>query len=265
VIFSPVILAGSVLPGFESTVTPWAPSQDDSAIWRGGNLALRWVRCTPSREKAAMPDYRLVIGTTNAAKGRELRELLAPYGFRVQKLNELGNPLDVVEDGDTFAANARKKATEQSRHLGAWVLADDSGLEVDALGGRPGIHSARYAGPSATDADNNNKLLAELGDLPLDRRTARYVCQVAVADPRGELRAESSDICRGRIVFEPVGTNGFGYDPLFEVLEYHQTFGQLGPRVKAAISHRGRALRSILPKLLALVHEGAWDGAERGA
>ncbi|MCA1626534.1 MAG: RdgB/HAM1 family non-canonical purine NTP pyrophosphatase [Acidobacteria bacterium] len=206
-----------------------------------------------------MPDYRLVIGTTNDAKGRELRDLLAPHGFRVQTLTEDSNPLEVVEDGDTFAANAHKKAVEQARHLGAWVIADDSGLEVDALGGRPGVYSARYAGESATDADNNHKLLAELGDLPLERRTARYVCHVAVADPRGELRAESSDICRGRIVFEPAGSNGFGYDPLFEVVEYHQTFGQLGPRVKAAISHRGRALRSVLPKLLALAHSGAWN------
>ncbi len=199
-----------------------------------------------------MPNRRLVIGTTNAAKGRELRELLAPYSFDVQTLKDVGEPLDVVEDGDTFAANACKKAIEQARHLGAWVLADDSGLEVDALGGRPGIFSARYAGASATDADNNARLLEELGDLPLARRTARYYCHVAVADPQGEVRAESSGICCGRIVFEPVGFNGFGYDPLFEVVEYHKTFGELGGRVKAAISHRARALRAILPQLVAV-------------
>jgi XTP/dITP diphosphohydrolase len=199
-----------------------------------------------------MPECRLVIGTTNAAKGRELLELLAPYGFQVQTLKEVGGAIDVVEDGDTFAANARKKAVDQARHLKAWVLADDSGIEVDALGGRPGVYSARYAGESATDAQNNARLLEELGDLPLEKRTARYVCHVAVADPRGEIRTECSDVCKGRIVFEPVGSNGFGYDPLFEVVEYHQTFGQLGPRVKAAISHRARALRGVLPKLLAL-------------
>ena len=207
-----------------------------------------------------MPAHRLVIGTTNLKKGRELQELLAPFGFEVQTLRETGRPiLDVVEDGDAFAYNARKKAAEQSRHLGAWVMADDSGLAVDALGGQPGVYSARYAGENATDADNNAKLLAELGDLPLNRRTAHYVCHVAVADPRGEIRAESADICRGRIVFEPAGTNGFGYDPLFEVVEYHQTFGQLGPLVKEAISHRARALRSVVPKLLALAGSGAWD------
>ncbi len=207
-----------------------------------------------------MPAHRLVIGTTNLKKGRELQELLAPFGFEVQTLRETGQTvLDVVEDGDTFAYNARKKAAEQAVHLGAWVMADDSGLAVDALGGRPGVYSARYAGENATDTDNNAKLLTELGDLPLAKRTAHYVCHVAVADPRGEIRAESADICRGRIVFEPAGTNGFGYDPLFEVVEYHQTFGQLGPLVKAAISHRARALRSVVPKLLALAGRGAWD------
>jgi XTP/dITP diphosphohydrolase len=205
-----------------------------------------------------MPDYRLVIGTTNDAKGRELRELLAPYGFDVVTLKDFGASREVVEDGDTFAANARKKSVELAQHLRQWVLADDSGLAVDALEGRPGVYSARYAGESATDEQNNQRLLEELGDLPLERRTAHYVCHVAVADPRGDVRAENSDVCRGRIVYEPTGGNGFGYDPLFEVVEYHQTFGQLGPRVKAALSHRGRALRGLLPKLLTLVQSGAW-------
>jgi XTP/dITP diphosphohydrolase len=205
-----------------------------------------------------MPRRRLIIGTTNAAKGRELRELLAPYDFEVLTLKDVGESLEVVEDGDTFAANARKKAIEQARHLKAWVMADDSGLEVDALGGRPGIYSARYAGESATDAGNNAILLTELGDLPLARRTARYYCHVAVADPSGEVRAESSGVCRGRIVFEAAGANGFGYDPLFEVVEYHKTFGELGGRVKAAISHRARALRAIVPQLIALARSGKW-------
>jgi XTP/dITP diphosphohydrolase len=205
-----------------------------------------------------MSERRLIIGTTNVAKGRELRELLAPYGFRVQTLKDFATPLDVVEDGDSFTANARKKAIEQARHLGGWVLADDSGLEVDALGGRPGIYSARYAGESATDLENNNRLLEELGDLPPERRTARYVCHVALADPLGNIRAESTDVCRGRIAREPSGANGFGYDPLFEIVEFHQTFGQLGSRLKAAISHRGRALRAILPQLISLSQSPDW-------
>jgi XTP/dITP diphosphohydrolase len=203
--------------------------------------------------------HRLIIGTTNAGKGRELAELLAPHGFLVETLRDHPDAPEVVEDGDTFAANARKKAVEYARALGAWVLADDSGLEVEALGGRPGVYSARYAGEHATDESNNAKLLAELGDRPPAKRGARYYCHVAVADPRGEIRAESSDICTGRIAAAPAGTNGFGYDPLFEVVEFHRTFGQLGPRVKAALSHRARAMRAIVPQLRAIADAGQWN------
>jgi XTP/dITP diphosphohydrolase len=202
--------------------------------------------------------YPLVIGTTNAGKGRELAELLAPHGFVVRTLKDCPPQAEVVEDGDTFAANARTKASEYARRLGAWVLADDSGLEVAALDGQPGVYSARYAGETADDAANNSKLLAELGDLPLAKRAARYVCHVAVADPTGEIRAECADVCGGRIRFTPAGTNGFGYDPLFEVVELHRTFGELGSAVKAVLSHRGRAMRGIVPKLDALVQSGAW-------
>jgi XTP/dITP diphosphohydrolase len=132
------------------------------------------------------------------------------------------------------------------------VLADDSGLSVDALDGAPGVYSARFAGTKASDEDNNRELLKRLGDRPLEKRTAHYVAHVTVADPTGAIRAESHDICRGRIRFEPAGTNGFGYDPLFEIVEYHRTFGELGPTVKRVLSHRSRALRALLPKLLAL-------------
>jgi XTP/dITP diphosphohydrolase len=194
----------------------------------------------------------LVIGTHNRKKGLELAEMLAPWGFQVVTLDDVPGAIEVVEDGDSFAANAALKATKQAKHLRRWVLADDSGLEVDALGGAPGIYSARFAGPTATDEDNNRYLLQKLGDLPLERRTARYVCHVAVADPTGAVRAESHDTCRGRIRFAPAGTNGFGYDPYFELVEYHRTFGELGPTVKRMLSHRSRALRAILPQLLAL-------------
>jgi len=204
----------------------------------------------------------LVIGTSNSAKGRELSELLAPHGFLIQTLQDFANPIDVVEDGDTFAANAQKKAREIAQHLNCWVLADDSGLEVDALDGAPGIFSARYAGTkindSASDEQNNEKLLEDMANTPDEKRGANYYCHVAVADPSGDIRAESSGICRGRIRNEPAGTNGFGYDPLFEVREYHQTFGQLGPKVKASLSHRARATRAIVPQLAALAASGAW-------
>jgi XTP/dITP diphosphohydrolase len=205
--------------------------------------------------------HRLVIGTTNAAKGRELAELLGPYGFEVQTLRDFPAAAAVEEDGETFAANARKKAIEQSRALGQWVLADDSGIEVNALDGRPGVFSARYAGESATDAANNDKLLAELGDLPAERRDARNYCHVALADPRGEIRAESSGICTGRIVRAARGSNGFGYDPLFELVEYHRTFGELGQHAKRALSHRARAMRAIAPQLAALARAGHWTAA----
>lgn len=201
---------------------------------------------------------RLVIGTTNLAKGRELEELLAPHGFEIKTLQDFPKTLDVVEDGDSFAANAQKKATEQAAHLNAWVLADDSGLVVDALKGAPGIYSARFAGENATDADNNAKLIQDLGDTPAAKRSAHYYCHISVADPKGSIRAESSGTCHGLIRQEPSGSNGFGYDPLFEVREYHQTFGQLGPSVKRAISHRARALRAIVPQLIRLASGGEW-------
>jgi XTP/dITP diphosphohydrolase len=199
----------------------------------------------------AISPPQLVIGTHNRKKGIELAEMLEPWGFRVVTLTDVPNAIEVVEDGDTFAANAALKATQQARHLGQWVLADDSGLAVDALQGAPGVYSARYAGPNATDEANNARLLSDLKDVPLEKRTAHYVCHVTVADPSGAIRAESEDICRGRIRFEAVGVNGFGYDPLFEVVEYHRTFGELGPHVKQALSHRSRALRAVLPKLIA--------------
>ncbi len=195
----------------------------------------------------------LVLGTTNLAKGRELEELLQPWGFVVQTLQDFDNALDVEENGETFAENARKKAMEQAKHLKQWVLADDSGLEVDALKGAPGIYSARFAGEDANDEKNNAKLLESLANTPLEKRSARYYCHVALSDPMGEIRAESWGICRGRIRTEAAGSNGFGYDPLFELIEYHRTFGQLGGRVKAALSHRARAMRAMVPQLVAIL------------
>jgi XTP/dITP diphosphohydrolase len=208
-----------------------------------------------------MNEQALVIGTHNRKKGIELAELLAPRGFTVVTLDEVPDAIEVVEDGDSFAANARLKASQQAVHLGRWVLADDSGLAVDALGGAPGVYSARFAGPNATDDANNLFLLKKLGHTPLEKRTAHYVCHVTIADPTGAIRAESCDICRGRICFEPAGTNGFGYDPLFEVVEYHRTFGELGPHVKQALSHRSRALRAIVPKLVEARSKGQGAGS----
>ena len=198
---------------------------------------------------------QLVLGTGNRKKGIELAELITPWGFDVITLAEIPDAIEVDETGDTFTANARLKACEQAEHLGRWVLGEDSGLAVDALDGAPGVYSARFSGEGATDEKNNALLLEKLGKLPLEKRTAHYVCHATLADPTGAIRAESEDACHGRIVFEPRGSGGFGYDPLFEVVEYHRTFGELGAVVKAALSHRARAIRRMIPDLLRLQDE----------
>lgn len=204
------------------------------------------------------PQPLLVLGTTNRKKGEELRELLAPVGIELRTLADFPEAIDVVEDGDTFAANAALKAVGQARHLGRWVLGEDSGLMVDALDGAPGVLSARYSGPQATDESNNRLLLEQLGRTPVPQRTAQYVCHMTLSDPSGGIRAESEAICRGRILLEPRGSHGFGYDPLFEIVEYHRPFGELGPRAKACLSHRARAARALVTQLIELVDGGTW-------
>jgi XTP/dITP diphosphohydrolase len=200
----------------------------------------------------------LVLGSHNRKKLGELVELLAPHGFELKTLADFSQAIEVDETGDTFAANARLKATVQAKHLGQWVLGEDSGLAVDALGGAPGVYSARFSGEGATDKRNNALLLDKLRDVPIDKRTAHYVCYAALSDPAGQVRAESEGICRGRILSTPAGSGGFGYDPLFEIVECHRTFGELAPAVKAVLSHRSRAMRQMVPQLLALAAGGAW-------
>lgn len=195
----------------------------------------------------------LVLGTHNQKKGKELAELLAPYGFTLRTLAEIPNAIEVDETGTTFSENAILKATVQAKHLGCWVLGEDSGLSVDALDGKPGVYSARYSGPDATDESNNAKLLEELNGIPINRRTAYYTCHAVLADPTGNVQASAEDCCRGRILTEGNGSGGFGYDPLFEIPEYHLTFGQLGSIVKTVLSHRSRAMRAIIPKIIRLV------------
>lgn len=195
----------------------------------------------------------LVIGTYNAKKGEELARELTPHGIAVRTLADVPGAIEVDEHGQTFAENARLKATQQARNLRAWVLADDSGIEIDELDGAPGVYSARFAGPACDDEANNRLLLEKLAGLPPQRRGARYYCHAALADPAGEVRAEATGECRGRIVESPRGSHGFGYDPLFELREYHRTFGELGPAVKRALSHRSRAMRAILPEIVQLL------------
>ena len=195
----------------------------------------------------------LVLGTRNVKKRKEIEEILGDLGIPLHDLSQYPHAPEVEEDGDTFEANARKKATETARAIGQWTLGEDSGLVVPALDGRPGIYSARFAGKQGDDAANNKKLLAELAPLPREKRDAYYVCTAALADPAGTVHAVVEGRCYGRIITDYRGDGGFGYDPLFLIPEYHRTFGELSSRVKHALSHRGRALLQLRPVLRALM------------
>ncbi len=204
-------------------------------------------------------DRRLLIATHSTHKLAELRELLALDRAELVSLDDLGIADDPDETGETFATNARIKARFGARRTGLPTLADDSGIEVDALGGAPGVRTRRYAGPNATDLDNNAKLLDALRGLPPERRGARYVCILALALPRpGAGPGEAVPMrlvrgtTRGRIATEPRGTGGFGYDPIFEPEGEPpggRTFGEWAAAEKHRISHRGRAARRMTPIL----------------
>lgn len=188
----------------------------------------------------------LVLGSRNPGKLRELEALLGPLGIRCRSLDGLSAAVDVEETGSTFAENAALKATLQAQALGLPVLAEDSGLVVEALSGQPGVISARFAGSDRDDAANNALLLERLSSVADDRRQAHYACHMALAAADGSLVATSQGVCHGRIARSLQGQGGFGYDPLFVVPEYHRTFGELAADVKAVISHRGRALREMV-------------------
>lgn len=192
----------------------------------------------------------IILGTGNVKKGLEVIDLLAPHGWSVQTLADFDTQPDIVEDADSFAGNAAIKAIETAKHYGCWAMGEDSGLRVDALAGAPGIYSARYSGPEATDEANNAKLIDALADVPVEKRGAGYVCSVAIANPSAEVVLAVEGTCRGRIGFEPSGTNGFGYDPYFVVREYHKTFGELPAVVKRKLSHRARAFAKLIPLLI---------------
>ena len=205
-----------------------------------------------------MTGRRLLIATHSSHKLRELRELLALEETELVSFDDLGIDGEPVEDGETFETNAAIKARFGVRASGLPTLADDSGIEVDALGGGPGVRTRRYAGENATDLDNNTKLLEALGDLPPERRGARYVCVLALAlpgdaGPRGGVPLITArGTCRGRIAMEPRGTGGFGYDPIFEPETEPpggRTLGLWTPEEKHAISHRARAARRMIPRL----------------
>ena len=208
-----------------------------------------------------MSGRRLLVATRSGHKLRELRELLALDGTELVSLDDLGLEGDPVEDGETFETNAAIKARHGLRASGLPTLADDSGLEVDALGGGPAVRTRRYAGDDATDEANNRKLLGALRGLPPERRGARYVCVLALAlpdaaGPRGGVPVITTrGTCRGRIATEPRGTGGFGYDPIFEPLSEPpggRTLGLWTPAEKNRISHRARAAQRMTTRLTAL-------------
>lgn len=196
---------------------------------------------------------RLILATENEHKVREIRELLAGVDIEVTHAGELAEPPSLTETGETFAENAREKALACARATGNLCLADDSGLMVDALGGEPGVRSARYAGEGATQEALIGKLLSALEGLPPDRRTARFVCALSLCAPEAEIGRWEGRV-EGRITLQPSGEEGFGYDPVFLYLPAGVTFAEMAPEEKNAVSHRGRALRQFredLPEILA--------------
>jgi XTP/dITP diphosphohydrolase len=194
--------------------------------------------------------HRIQVATSNRGKLRDFAAVAEQYSVAISPVANFDSIPSVVEDAPTFETNAQKKAEHYSRHAkGEFVIADDSGLEVDALHGAPGIYSARYAAspnhPNATDAENNAKLLRELASVPEHKRQARFVCAITVARD-GETLATFRGVAPGRILFEPRGEGGFGYDPLFLSPALNKTFAELTPEEKATVSHRGQAFQKML-------------------
>lgn len=210
------------------------------------------------------PILKVVFATRNHGKVRELAELMAGSGIEFITAGDIAGAPEVVEDGDTFEANAAKKAVALAQSSGMVAVADDSGLEVDALAGAPGVHSARFSGPGATDASNNALLLQRLSDVPAARRTGRFVSAIAIALPDGSVQTVRGT-CEGIIGTAPRGDGGFGYDPLFIVPEFGLTYAELDLVTKNEISHRGRAFRMARPLLHAALGLAipADDTAER--
>ena len=197
-------------------------------------------------------DKRCILATRNQGKIREFQSLFSDIGLEIISLNDVESAPDVQEDGATFFENAMKKARSMAEHFGLMAISDDSGLEVDALGGRPGIYSARFAGEGATDEENNRKLLREMEGIEPGRRTARFRCVMVAYRPDGAwVKAEGT--LEGIITDSPTGDRGFGYDPLFYVPELQKTLAELTTEEKNRISHRARALQKLHQKLGELV------------
>ncbi len=187
---------------------------------------------------------KLFLATRNKGKIEEFSELLAPYKIEIVTTYDLDKPLDVAETEDTFRGNARLKATAYMEHTGYPSLADDSGLVVDVLNGRPGVCSARYAGDESTDRENNKKLLEELKNVPKEKKTAKFISAIALVFPNNSVQIVEGS-CDGLIIDEPKGNNGFGYDPLFFVPEANKTYAEMTPSEKNKYSHRAKAMQKL--------------------
>jgi XTP/dITP diphosphohydrolase len=223
-------------------------------------LMISWPSATTAVKGERM--RKLLIATNNQGKVREYAEMLAGLSVKLTWPRQEGLCLEVEETGETYEANARIKALAYARATGLPSLADDSGLDVDALDGAPGVRSARYAGPDASDEDRYRLLLENLRDVPDARRTARFRCVVALAMPGGDesiVRAVAQGACEGTIAHGPRGDEGFGYDPVFFVAEFGRTMAELAPEVKNSISHRARALEALRPELTRLLLDTAED------
>ena len=195
---------------------------------------------------------KIIIATKNKGKAKDFEALFGPLGYEVLTLHDVADDMDVEETGTTFEENALLKATALANHLQTMVIADDSGLEIDALDGRPGIYSARYAGEEKSDEANIDKVLEELKDVKESERTARFVCAIAVASPTSEPFTVRGT-CEGIIAQERKGTNGFGYDPIFFVPSENKMMAELTAEEKGAISHRGNAIKLLAANLDDLV------------
>lgn len=189
---------------------------------------------------------QILVGTKNAGKIRELNNMLAELPVNLRSLSEFEDITEPEETGKTFAENAALKAVYYAQKTRLATLADDSGLEVQALGGAPGVYSARYAGENASDAEKISKLLQDLQDAKDENRSARFVCAIALTNEKGEIIFQTKGLCRGKIAFAPSGENGFGYDPVFVPEGFDRTFGELSREIKSRLSHRARAIEKII-------------------
>ena len=194
----------------------------------------------------------LIVASRNKGKIAEIKSLLEGLSYRVTSLLDYPQIPDIVEDGVTYKANALKKAREAALATGKMAMSDDSGIEVKALGNAPGIYSARFAGPGASEKARNRKLFRMLKGVPMSQRQARYRCVIALVNGKGQELGIVEGTCSGYITTAPQGTNGFGFDPIFWLKRYQQTFGELHPQIKAKISHRARALKKFRVLLAAV-------------